>query len=124
MADLLVRDVRIHGGPLSSSITIRGGSIEAIGDPPAEWSGLVVDGAGALAIPGLVDGHAHLDKTLWGLPWRPHSAGPGLAGLIQNERAGRRDLLRVNLGFDGETERLVADQGVVEAAFANDVEVL
>jgi len=26
----------------------------------------VVDGRGHLAIPGLVDAHAHLDKTLWG----------------------------------------------------------
>jgi cytosine/adenosine deaminase-related metal-dependent hydrolase len=28
----------------------------------------VVDGRGHLAVPGLVDAHAHLDKTLWGLP--------------------------------------------------------
>ncbi len=97
MSDLLVRDVRVHGGRLPSSITIRDGSIEAIGDAPAEWSGPVVDGRGALAIPGLVDGHAHLDKTLWGLPWRPHSAGPGLAGLIENERAGRRELPSVEV---------------------------
>lgn len=43
-------------------------------------------------MPGLVDGHAHLDKTLWGLPWRPHSAGPGLAGLVENERTNRTSL--------------------------------
>ena len=43
-------------------------------------------------LPGLVDGHAHVDKTLWGLPWRPHSAGAGLAALIENERHGRREL--------------------------------
>jgi cytosine deaminase len=48
----------------------------------------VVDGGGQQVIPGLVDAHAHLDKTLWGLPWRLHTAGPGLAGLIENEHRG------------------------------------
>jgi cytosine/adenosine deaminase-related metal-dependent hydrolase len=27
-----------------------------------------------LSLPGFVDGHCHLDKTLWGMPWRPHVA--------------------------------------------------
>ena len=49
---------------------------------------------GHLAVPGLVDAHAHLDKTLWGLPWRPHSAGDGLAALIDNEHRGRAELRR------------------------------
>jgi cytosine deaminase len=52
----------------------------------------VVDGGGQLALPGLVDAHAHLDKTLWGLPWRPHTAGDGLAALIENEHRGRAEL--------------------------------
>jgi cytosine deaminase len=44
------------------------------------------DGGGQLLLPALVESHAHLDKTLWGLPWRPHSAGPNLKSLIANER--------------------------------------
>lgn len=28
----------------------------------------VLDGGGRLLLPGLVDGHAHIDKTLWGQP--------------------------------------------------------
>lgn len=95
MSDVLVREVRVDGVDGDVSIVVRGGRIESIGhDPhgPEGWSGAVVEGAGALALPGLVDGHAHLDKTLWGLPWRPHSAGPGLAGLVENERRGRRTL--------------------------------
>ncbi len=71
---------------------ITGGRIESIGDAPADWRGATLDGRGCLALPGLVDGHAHLDKTLWGLPWRPNSARPGLAGLISNERTARREL--------------------------------
>ena len=62
-------------------IVIRDGRIETIGIAPTTWSGPTLDGHGCLALPGLVDGHAHLDKTMSGLPWRPHNAEPGLAGL-------------------------------------------
>jgi cytosine/adenosine deaminase-related metal-dependent hydrolase len=46
----------------------------------------VVDGAGALLIPGFVEAHAHLDKTLWGQPWHGHQAGPMLTDRITYER--------------------------------------
>ena len=46
----------------------------------------LIDATGCLALPGLVDAHAHLDKTLWGTPWRPHSAGPSLRDRIDDER--------------------------------------
>jgi len=90
--DLLVRNVRLDGAAQTVALAIRNGRIESLGAAPDDWSGPTVDGKGQLALPGLVDGHAHLDKTMWGLPWRPHSAEPGLAGLIGNERAGRREL--------------------------------
>jgi cytosine deaminase len=92
VADLLIRNVTVGGSQASVDIAIRGGRVESVGDAPADWSGATFDGHGCLALPGLVDGHAHLDKTLWGLPWRPHSATPDLAGLISNERSGRREL--------------------------------
>ncbi len=93
-SDLLIREVRLDGTPGAVAITIRDGRVESVGAAPHEWLGPTVDGAGGLALPGLVDGHAHLDKTMWGLPWRAHSADPqrGLAGLIDNERAGRCEL--------------------------------
>jgi cytosine deaminase len=43
-------------------------------------------------LPGLVEAHTHLDKTLWGLPWRPNSAGPRLVDYIENERRVRREI--------------------------------
>jgi len=95
MADLWLRDVRIAGSFASSDIVIEGGRIRSIGTAPPEWSAPVIDGEACLALPGLVDGHAHLDKTLWGLPWRPHSAGAGLAALIENEREARAGLAPV-----------------------------
>ena len=41
-------------------------------------------------MPALADVHTHLDSTRLGLPFRGHSAGPGLTGLIENDRANWR----------------------------------
>lgn len=92
MFDLLVRDVHLSGSASSIDIVVRAGRVESVGEAPPAWTGPTVDGRGLLALPGLVDGHAHVDKTLWGMPWRPHSAPPGLTGMIENERSERRDL--------------------------------
>lgn len=83
MADLWLRNVRLPGGEAATDLVVRAGRIDAVGVAPGSWSGLEVDGRGRLALPGLVDGHAHVDKTLWGLSWRPHSAGAGPASLIE-----------------------------------------
>ncbi|MFF0475979.1 amidohydrolase [Streptomyces sp. NPDC004284] len=49
-----------------------------------------LDLGGALLLPALVDGHAHLDKTLLGAPWRPHRATATLQEQIASERESRR----------------------------------
>lgn len=49
-----------------------------------------LDGGGRLLLPGLVDGHAHIDKTLWGQPWHPHQAGPAA---IDRDPAGQLDAI-------------------------------
>jgi cytosine deaminase len=46
----------------------------------------IIDVQGALVLPGLVDGHAHLDKTLMGLPWLPHPAEPERQSRIETEK--------------------------------------
>jgi cytosine deaminase len=46
----------------------------------------VVEAQGALVLPGLVDGHTHLDKTLTGLPWMSHQAGPERRSRIDTEK--------------------------------------
>jgi cytosine deaminase len=51
-----------------------------------------LDGGGQLLLPPLVESHCHLDKTLWGLPWRPNTAGPTLRDYIANERRVLRDV--------------------------------
>jgi cytosine/creatinine deaminase len=41
---------------------------------------------GDLVLPGLVDGHMHLDKTLMGPPWMPHGAGPTRMSRIETDK--------------------------------------
>jgi len=36
-------------------------------------------------LPGLVEGHTHLDKTNWGMPWVRNDVGPTLVERIENE---------------------------------------
>lgn len=50
-------------------------------------------------LPGLVEGHCHLDKTLWGRPWWRNEVGPLLRHRIENEKA-----VRKSLGMDAARE--------------------
>ena len=74
----LLANVRLADGGIAD-LRMAEGVIEAIG-PGLEAAGAeVIDGGGLLALPGMIDGHVHLDKTLTGpavdaLPRRP---GPG-----------------------------------------------
>ena len=86
MQDMLIRGGRPWGAA-DADIAVRNGRIAAIGtDLPALPGEEIVDARGCLVIPGLVDAHAHIDKTLWGTPWHPHQAGPSLMDKIENER--------------------------------------
>ncbi|WP_458725223.1 amidohydrolase family protein [Pseudomonas mandelii] len=51
-----------------------------------------IDGQYQLLTSALVESHVHLDKTLWGQPWRPNSAGPTLKDYIANERRVLREV--------------------------------
>jgi cytosine/creatinine deaminase len=88
--DLLLRNVRPLG-EAPADVLVRRGRIDAIGpdlsapDVPQE------EGGGALLLPGLVEAHAHLDKTLWGLPWYVNEVGDRLQDKIANERRWRRE---------------------------------
>jgi cytosine deaminase len=81
--DLLLRSVRLTNGE-KADIAIRDGLVVGIGGNLA--GGQVIDGRGRLALPALVEAHAHLDKTLWGTGWPSNSAGPTLRDYIDNER--------------------------------------
>ncbi|MET8469318.1 amidohydrolase family protein [Streptomyces sp. NPDC006422] len=80
LADGRVVDVRIDGGRVREVVEhVAGGAPE-----PGSF-----DLGGALLLPAFVDGHAHLDKTLLGAPWRPHRATDTLREQIMSERASR-----------------------------------
>ncbi|MYM18550.1 amidohydrolase family protein [Brevibacterium sp. 5221] len=62
------------------------------GDPGSAVAEAVVDGHGLLALPGIVNAHAHVDKSWWGLPWQSYAGEPTTEGRIAHERALRDDL--------------------------------
>jgi cytosine deaminase len=107
-ADLLVRGTHLWTGQTvlqRADLLLRGGRIAAIGaDLPSAPGVEAIDAPGCLAMPGLVDGHAHLDKTLWGTPWHSHQAGPTLIDRIENER---RVLSKLSLSPELQSARLV-----------------
>jgi cytosine/adenosine deaminase-related metal-dependent hydrolase len=90
--DLTITNVRPMAGPLTS-IHIVDGRIASIGAGSNQPE--TVDGGGAIALAGLVEAHTHLDKTLWGMGWHKHQAGPRLIDKIDNERT-----LKKTLGID------------------------
>ncbi len=87
MGTQVVRGVRPLGGPVTDVI-IEDGLITSVvpgGRAPAEFPTLM-DGAGQLLLPPLVESHVHFDKTLFGLPWRANTAGPTRNDRIANEQ--------------------------------------
>src|SRR6478752_2582485 len=92
MPDLTLTDVRPWGGA-SADILISDGVITEVrpsGSAPAP--GQVVAGGGAIALPGFVNAHAHLDKSWWGRPWVPYGGEATTQGRIAHERAHRDEL--------------------------------
>ncbi len=85
----MLRNVRPFGHG-AIDVSVAGDTISAIGrDLPLPAGATVADGAGALLLPGLIEGHTHLDKTLWGGPWHRNEVGPSRLDRIENERAWR-----------------------------------
>src|SRR5262249_10183719 len=67
-------DVGVRHGRFAEARDARDGVVERI----------ALDGC--LLLPGLVDAHLHLDKTLLGGPWRANLAADTVADRIENER--------------------------------------
>ncbi|WP_246794759.1 amidohydrolase family protein [Burkholderia perseverans] len=89
MTSLLIRNVRLASGA-STDLRIDGDRFAAFGPALDAPPGCVVeDGGGALALPGLVEAHTHLDKTHWGMPWFRNEVGPRLVDRIEFERRWR-----------------------------------
>ncbi len=106
MSDLTLKNLRgADGAPVE--ILVRDGRIAAIGET-VEIGTDPIDGHGDLVLPALVDSHLHLDKSLMGLPWRPHAAGPDRTSRIETEKRMRDNLpLPVAVRAGNLIERLV-----------------
>lgn len=86
--DTLLTNARLADGRQGMAIAIQGARIAAIlprGTDLPE-AGVVHDLAGELVLPALTDGHMHLDKTLFGLPWMPHRAKPFRMSRIETDQ--------------------------------------
>jgi cytosine/adenosine deaminase-related metal-dependent hydrolase len=86
--DGLLTHCRFADGRLVD-IGIADGRIATIskdGAPPLSNRVPILDIGGDLDLPGLVEGHMHLDKTLMGLGWMPHAAGPTRMSRIETDK--------------------------------------
>nr|SBP00144.1 Cytosine deaminase [Nonomuraea gerenzanensis] len=93
MTDVLLRGGLPWGLGAPADILVRAGRVERVSTGPIAAPGAqVFDVAGQLVLPGLVEAHCHLDKTLYGGPWVPHSADDTLAGRIANDLGRRAEL--------------------------------
>lgn len=95
MTDLLLRNGRpwTPRQPVETAdLLLREGRIAQIGADLAAPGAETLDLAGALVLPGFVDTHCHLDKTLWSGPWVPNTGGRSLAGRIANGENRRAEL--------------------------------
>ncbi len=92
MSDVLLRGGLPWGLGSPADLLVRDGLIHEVGPGLDAPGARVIDITGQLVLPGLVEAHCHLDKTLYGGPWVPHSADDTLAGRIGNDLGRRAEL--------------------------------
>jgi len=86
--DMMLTGARLADGRTGMAIAVKDGRIAAILPPGAALpqAAETMDLGGDLVLPALADGHMHLDKTLFGLPWWPHQAEPVRASRIATDQ--------------------------------------
>ncbi|MGG6898322.1 amidohydrolase [Rhizobium sp. BR 315] len=88
MDDILIRNVRPFGGETRDLYILNG----RFADSRAEKPAVEIDGSGYIALPGLVEAHTHLDKTLIGMDWFGNCVGPTRNERIIADRHAKREL--------------------------------
>lgn len=84
----------------SVSLVLEDGKIKQISEAPLHGNfDEVMEGAGYTILPSLIDCHAHLDKTVWGMDWFQNKLGYHITDRIDNERSARK-----TLGLDAYTQ--------------------
>lgn len=83
MAERLFRNVGLADGSRGDLAVCDGVFVPAVNLGPAA---AITDGTGLIALPGLVDGHIHLDKSFAGHGWRPHLPATSLRERLALEK--------------------------------------
>ena len=91
IADLVLADATLLDGA-RGHVAVAGDRIAGVGAGPPPSARRRLDLGGRLVIPALIDGHVHLDKTLLGLPWMPHTSGDSTRERIDGEKRVRAAL--------------------------------
>jgi len=82
---IILKNVR-PWGEAATDVTVAGGRISSVRAVTDVNGAKIIDGNGAILLPGFVEAHTHLDKTLYGMPWNPNAVGSTLVEKITNER--------------------------------------
>jgi cytosine/creatinine deaminase len=95
MTGYFLKNVRPWGGP-AVDLRIESSALVSVAshDPDRIASAEDIDGRGLLAIPGLINAHAHVDKSWWGKPWQSYAGETSTVGRIAHERV-HRDALGI-----------------------------
>lgn len=112
MSNLLLKNVRPMGKS-AVDVLVRDGKIQQIAPTISLADDVnILDGEGQLLLPGLVNAHAHIDKNLLGLPWRPNSVPEPrrIKDYVDNERQ-----QRIALGLDTAKQSALEVQMAIEA---------
>jgi cytosine deaminase len=104
-ASLILTNARMPNGS-KASVRVIDGIVAELGDKITETDPEIerYDAGGRLLLPGLIEGHVHLDKTLMGAPFIPHIRGETIARRIAAERALRS---RAPLSIEARGGRLI-----------------
>ncbi len=90
--DGFITEVTPHEAPASGhSSRVAQPALGSPEDEALRWEPDTIDGQGRLALPAFSDVHVHLDSTRLGLPFRPHTGGPGVWAMMLNDREHWRD---------------------------------
>ena len=92
--DVLLTNASLADGRQGVAIAISGERVAGILPTGAALpdARVIHDLGGDLVLPAMTDGHMHLDKTLSGLPWRPHTAKASRMSRIETDQETLLDL--------------------------------
>lgn len=94
MSSVLIKNVRPMGSRTVDILVLDGKISHIDTDMTLPASTDVIEGKGQLLLPGLVNAHAHIDKNLFGLPWRPNTVPQPrlIKDYVDNERLVRQEM--------------------------------